>query len=300
MQSCLLNTFNSFYSFFTSNLHFIFAFCYLYCSYVNKSLISPNKLPNPCWWANYIFKWRQSTTDKFEAYVLTHCQSPLTSPDKLRLPQQITLLGSFSPNCSLIEVICRMNNISRSMLPHCSVNTCCTRLATRSGGAVSVISRYPKCWTLRVEAAIKVEWYPKRWKKKQLCAIVNKFWRFYSKWLLWQPATVFEVVFCSLDANTSCSFTKQNLTVKQAYRVSLCFVLCNEPKFWQFILVFSALNRLYLEITLFYTTPSGQIISSHVTWQALKCYDFFGLYYYDTIGLWLAQVSEILLKYHAK
>ena len=41
----------------------------------------------------------------------------------------------------------------------------------------------------------------------------------------------FEVVFYSIDANTSCSFTKQNWTVKQAYRASLCFVLCNEPKF---------------------------------------------------------------------
>ena len=41
----------------------------------------------------------------------------------------------------------------------------------------------------------------------------------------------FEVVFYSIDANTFCSFTKQDLTVKQAYRVSFRFVLCNEPKF---------------------------------------------------------------------
>ena len=41
----------------------------------------------------------------------------------------------------------------------------------------------------------------------------------------------FEVLFYSIDTNTSCSFTKQNLTVKQAYRSSLCFVLCNEPNF---------------------------------------------------------------------
>ena len=39
----------------------------------------------------------------------------------------------------------------------------------------------------------------------------------------------FEVVFYSIDANTSCSFTKQDLTVKQAYCASFCFVLCNEP-----------------------------------------------------------------------
>ena len=31
----------------------------------------------------------------------------------------------------------------------------------------------------------------------------------------------FEVVFYSIDANTSCSFTKQDLTVKQAHSASL-------------------------------------------------------------------------------
>ena len=39
------------------------------------------------------------------------------------------------------------------------------------------------------------------------------------------------VVFYSIDANTTCSFTKQDLTVKQAHRASFRFVLCNEPKF---------------------------------------------------------------------
>ena len=53
----------------------------------------------------------------------------------------------------------------------------------------------------------------------------------------------FEVVFYSIDANTSCSFKKQDLTVKQACRVSFCFVLCSEPKFWQFPFVFSAFYR---------------------------------------------------------
>ena len=52
-------------------------------------------------------------------------------------------------------------------------------------------------------------------KNNQLCAIA-------------QP---FEVLCYSIDANTSCSSTKQDLTVKQAYCVSFCFVLCNEPKF---------------------------------------------------------------------
>ena len=41
----------------------------------------------------------------------------------------------------------------------------------------------------------------------------------------------YEVVFYSIDANTLCSLTKQDLIVKQAYRVSFCFVLFNEPKF---------------------------------------------------------------------
>ena len=34
--------------------------------------------------------------------------------------------------------------------------------------------------------------------------------------------------FYVIDTNTSRSFTKQDLTFKQAYRVSLCFDLCNE------------------------------------------------------------------------
>ena len=44
-----------------------------------------------------------------------------------------------------------------------------------------------------------------------------------------QPFEIF--IFQSVDANTSCSFTKQDFTLKQAYRISLCFVLCNEPRF---------------------------------------------------------------------
>ena len=66
----------------------------------------------------------------------------------------------------------------------------------------------------------------------------------------------FEVVFYSIDANTSCSFTKQDLTVKQGYRASFCFVLT---------LVSSAFYRLFLEITSFHTTPIRQIIPCHVT-----------------------------------
>jgi len=40
------------------------------------------------------------------------------------------------------------------------------------------------------------------------------FLEFYSKWLLWKPAAAFQMVFYSINANTSCSFTKQELTVK--------------------------------------------------------------------------------------
>ena len=73
-------------------------------------------------------------------------------------------------------------------------------------------------------------------KKDQFCSIslMNR------KWILKvtqngrygnQPQR-FEVEFYSFDTNTSCSFTKQDFTVKQAYRVSFCFVLWYEPKFW--------------------------------------------------------------------
>ena len=93
----------------------------------------------------------------------------------------------------------------------------------------------------------------------------------------------FEVVFYSIDANTSCSFTKQDLTVKQAYCASFCFVLCNERKFWQLTIVFSAFYKLFLETTSFSTTPIGQIIPCHVT--EVKMLLFFGLLHHDSIGL---------------
>ena len=69
-----------------------------------------------------------------------------------------------------------------------------------------------------------------------------------------------EVLFDSKDANNPCPFTKQDLIFKQAYLVGFCFVLFNKLKFWQLVLVFSALYRLYLEITLFCTKPSEQIV----------------------------------------
>ena len=78
----------------------------------------------------------------------------------------------------------------------------------------------------------------------------------------------FEVVFYSIDANTSCSFTKQDVTVKQAYRASFCFVLCNEPKFWQLTLASSALYRPFLEYVHFIPHPLDK--SSPVTRQKLN------------------------------
>ena len=56
----------------------------------------------------------------------------------------------------------------------------------------------------------------------------------------------------SIYANSSCSFTKQDLTFKQ---VRFCFVLGNQPKFWQLTLVFSPFYRLYLEMAIFCTNP---------------------------------------------
>ena len=41
----------------------------------------------------------------------------------------------------------------------------------------------------------------------------------------------FEVVVYSIDANSSCSFIKQDLILKQEYLVSFSFVLCNKLKF---------------------------------------------------------------------
>lgn len=57
--------------------------------------------------------------------------------------------------------------------------------------------------------------------------------------------------FDSIDANSTCSFTKQDLTFKQAHIASFCFVLGNQPKFWQLTLDFSAFtgNSLILHQT---------------------------------------------------
>ena len=73
-----------------------------------------------------------------------------------------------------------------------------------------------------------------------------------------------EVLFVSTDANNPCPFTKQDLIFKQAYLVGFCFVIFNKLTVSS-CQVFSALYRLYLEITLFCTKPSEQIVYCHVT-----------------------------------
>ena len=93
----------------------------------------------------------------------------------------------------------------------------------------------------------------------------NEFWGFTQNGCYGNHSEPLEDLFDSTDANNPCPFTKQDLIFKQAYLVGFCFVLFNKLKFWQLVLAFSALYRLYLEITLFCTKPSEQIVYCHVT-----------------------------------
>ena len=93
----------------------------------------------------------------------------------------------------------------------------------------------------------------------------KRFWRFYSMVVMATSHSLWRLVFDSTEANNPCSFTKQYLIFKQAHLAGFCFVLFNKLKFWQLVLVFSALYRLYLEITLFCTKLSEQIVYCHVT-----------------------------------
>ena len=86
----------------------------------------------------------------------------------------------------------------------------------------------------------------------------------------------FEVLFYSIGTNTSCSFTEQDSTFKQAYCVSLRFVLCKEPKSCQLTLCFSPFYRPDLEIAWFCNTCSGLNISCRVTDVKMLRF-FFGL-----------------------
>ena len=92
--------------------------------------------------------------------------------------------------------------------------------------------------------SLKVECYPKRdqkvslnmVKKDQLCAIALGKRKSVLKVSLKMVAmatshSLLRQCFMVLTPTLTYSFTKQNLTVKQAYRASLCFVLCNAPKF---------------------------------------------------------------------
>ena len=73
-----------------------------------------------------------------------------------------------------------------------------------------------------------------------------------------------------------------------------CFGLCHEFKFWQLTIIFSAFYRLYLEITIFYTTPSCQITSRKLSftvnstkrWTPLKsCINRLVFWYRETFCL---------------
>ncbi len=94
------------------------------------------------------------------------------------------------------------------------------------------------------ERQIKVEWYPiygpkslfKFGEKRPIvcdCTREQKinFEGFTQNGCYGNQPQPFQVVFYSIDANISCSFTKQDLTVKKGYRGSFCFFLCNELKF---------------------------------------------------------------------
>ena len=76
---------------------------------------------------------------------------------------------------------------------------------------------------------------------------------------------LFEILFYSIDASTFCSVTKQDLILKEAYRVSFCFVLCNGLIFdiellFQVLLLALFGNNLTLHLT---------IISCHAKWHTL-------------------------------
>ena len=95
-------------------------------------------------------------------------------------------------------------------------------------------------------------------KKDQLCAIALKlnFESLAQNGCYGNQPQPPEVVFYNIDANTSCSCTKRD-----DCQISISCKLT---------LILSAFYRLYLENTLFYTTPRGQIISCHVT--SVNCF----------------------------
>ena len=108
-------------------------------------------------------------------------------------------------------------------------------------------------------------------KKDQLCAIalMNRKWILKVLLKIVAMATSHSLLrhcFIALTPTPPALLQlKQDLTVKQTYRASSCFVLWYEPKFWQLTLVSTAFYSPFLEITSFHTTPIGQIIPCHVT-----------------------------------
>ena len=132
--------------------------------------------------------------------------------------------------------------------------------------------------------------------KDQLCsiALMNRKWifeGFTQNGCYGNKPQPFEVVFYTIDPNTSCSFTKQDLTVKPAYLVSFCFSVI-----WTYVLAvnscFQCSLQAFSEIPSFYNTPIWQIIPCHVT--DVKMLRLFLSNHHNPISAWLAQVSGVL------
>ena len=107
---------------------------------------------------------------------------------------------------------------------------------------------------LQVERKVKVEWYPlyrpkllfKFGEKRPIVCYCTReqkmnFEGFTQNCCYGNQPQPFEIVFYSINANTSCSFTKQDLTVKQAHRASFWFVL------WFELLAVNSCSQCFLQ-----------------------------------------------------
>ena len=121
-------------------------------------------------------------------------------------------------------------------------------------------------------ALINVQWYPKRKQKSCLNMVKNRsivcdytrtakinFEGFTQNGCYGSQIQPFEVVFYSIDTNTSCSFTKQNLTVVGVYVLLFAMNLRFDSYF-----LFSVLLTGFIW-TEPYFTPYSVDKSSHVT-----------------------------------
>ena len=102
------------------------------------------------------------------------------------------------------------------------------------------------------------------------CTLEEKtiFFSFYSKWLLWKPATPFWGFNWKQWYQRRQQFLLLAKTIfdfKQAHRASFIFFLWTALNFWLLTPVFCAFYRLYPEITCFCNKPSWQIFFCHVT-----------------------------------